>query len=111
MTSYNFGDVVLVHFHFTDQTTNKKRPVVVISSDVYNAEYPERILMGITSQVSSSPKRGIAVINAIKNPAINRIRSIFCPVIYFFYTRCFRSIQFRVPYLGREWAAGLVVSS
>ncbi|MEG4631636.1 type II toxin-antitoxin system PemK/MazF family toxin [Microcoleus sp. AR_TQ3_B6] len=48
--------MVLVSFPFTDQTTNKKRPAVVISSDVYNAEYPDRILMGITSQVSSSPK-------------------------------------------------------
>jgi mRNA interferase MazF len=56
MTSYNFGDVVLVPFPFTDQTTNKKRPAVVISSEVYNAEYLDRILMGITSQVSSSPK-------------------------------------------------------
>ncbi len=57
MTSYNFGDVVLVPFPFTDQTTNKKRPAVVISSDVYNAEYLDRILMGITSQVS------IAILN------------------------------------------------
>jgi mRNA interferase MazF len=56
MTSYNFGDVVLVPFPFTDQTTNKKRPAVVISSEVYNAEYLARILMSITSQVSSSPK-------------------------------------------------------
>ncbi|MEG4030635.1 MULTISPECIES: type II toxin-antitoxin system PemK/MazF family toxin [unclassified Microcoleus] len=39
MTSYNFGDVVLVPFPFTDQTTTKKSPAVVISSDVYNAEY------------------------------------------------------------------------
>ena len=62
MTSYNFGDVVLVPFPFTDQTTNKKRPAVVISSEVYNAEYLDRILMGITSQVSSSPKVGDIVI-------------------------------------------------
>ena len=62
MTSYNFGDVVLVPFPFTDQTTNKKRPAVVISSDVYNTEYPDRILMGITSQVSSSPKVGDIII-------------------------------------------------
>ena len=40
MTSYNFGDVVLVPFPFTDQTTNKKRPAVVISSDVYNQNIP-----------------------------------------------------------------------
>ena len=62
MTSYNFGDVVLVPFPCTDQTTNKKCPAVVISSEVYNAEYPDRILMGITSQVSSSPKVGDIVI-------------------------------------------------
>ncbi|MEZ2247734.1 type II toxin-antitoxin system PemK/MazF family toxin [Microcoleus sp.] len=62
MTSYNFGDVVLVPFPFTDQTTNKKRPAVVISSDVYNAEYPDRILMAITSQVRSSPKVGDIII-------------------------------------------------
>ena len=62
MTSYNFGDVVLVPFPFTAQTTNKKRPAVVISSEVYNAEYPDRILMGITSQVSSSPEVGDIVI-------------------------------------------------
>lgn len=62
MTSYNFGDVVLVPFPFTDQTTNKKRPAVVISSDIYNAEYPDRILMGITSQVFSSQKVGDIII-------------------------------------------------
>ncbi|MEZ2229620.1 MAG: type II toxin-antitoxin system PemK/MazF family toxin [Microcoleus sp.] len=54
MTSYNFGDVVLVPFPFTDQTTNKKRPAVVISSDVYNAEYLDRILMGIISNPVAS---------------------------------------------------------
>jgi len=62
MTSYNFGDVVLVPFPFTDRTTNKKRPAVVVSSDVYNTEYPDRILMGITSQVASSPKVGDIII-------------------------------------------------
>lgn len=62
MTSYNFGDVVLVPFPFTDQTTNKKCPAVVISSDVYNAEYPDRIMMAITSQVSSIPKVGDIII-------------------------------------------------
>jgi len=62
MTSYNFGDVVLVPFPFTDQTTNKKRPAVVVSSDVYNAEYPDRILMGITSQVIGIPRVGDIII-------------------------------------------------
>jgi mRNA-degrading endonuclease toxin of MazEF toxin-antitoxin module len=36
MIRYNKGDVVLVPFPFSDQTTTKKRPAVIISSDTYN---------------------------------------------------------------------------
>lgn len=54
MTSYNFGDVVLVPFPFTDQTGNKKRPAVVVSSAIYNSTRPDLILMAITSQVKTS---------------------------------------------------------
>jgi mRNA interferase MazF len=50
MTSYNFGDVILVPFPFTNQTTSKKRPAVIISSDTYNREHPDLIVMAITSQ-------------------------------------------------------------
>lgn len=51
MTTYSFGDVLLVPFPFTDQTTTKKRPTVIISSDVYNQEKPDIILIAVTSQV------------------------------------------------------------
>jgi mRNA interferase MazF len=46
-----FGDIVLVPFPFTDQTTTKKRPSVVISSTAYNSARPDIILMAITSQL------------------------------------------------------------
>jgi mRNA interferase MazF len=36
MAAYSFGDVVLVPFPFTDQTGNKKRPAVVVSSAAYS---------------------------------------------------------------------------
>jgi len=36
MTRYNKGDVILVPFPFSDQTSTKKRPAVIISSDTYN---------------------------------------------------------------------------
>lgn len=58
MTSYRFGDVVLVPFPFTDQSTNKKRPAVVVSSVAYHADHINLILMGISSQVSASPRVG-----------------------------------------------------
>ena len=51
MTGYEFGDIVLVPFPFTDQSAVKKRPAVVISSDAYHRERPDLIIMAITSQV------------------------------------------------------------
>jgi len=42
MTDYNFGDVVLIPFPFTDQSTIKKRPAVIISSDAYNRQGPDK---------------------------------------------------------------------
>jgi mRNA interferase MazF len=53
MTSYNFGDVVLVPFPFTDQTGTKKRPAVVVSSATYNSARLDLILMAITSQLKT----------------------------------------------------------
>lgn len=52
MTSYEFGEVVLVPFPFTDQTTSKKRPAVIISSRNYNRRNLDLILMAVTSQIS-----------------------------------------------------------
>jgi mRNA interferase MazF len=53
MTVYNFGDVILVPFPFTDQRHSKQRPAVIVSSLRYHAERPDLILMAITSQVRS----------------------------------------------------------
>jgi mRNA interferase MazF len=33
MISFEFGDIVLVQFPFTDQSASKKRPAVVTSSN------------------------------------------------------------------------------
>ncbi len=46
-----FGDIVLVPFPFTDQTSNKQRPAVVVSSSAYNRIKPDIIMMAITSQL------------------------------------------------------------
>lgn len=54
MTTYSFGDVLLVPFPFTDQTSVKKRPTVIISSNNYNRHKPDLIIMAITSQFNPS---------------------------------------------------------
>ena len=62
MTAYEFGDVVLVPFPFTDQTATKKRPAVVVSSAAYNLNRLDIILMAVTSQMLSPPYFGEVVI-------------------------------------------------
>jgi mRNA interferase MazF len=51
MTSFEFGDVLLVGFPFTNQIGQKKRPAVVVSSTSYHRTRPDVISMAITSQV------------------------------------------------------------
>jgi mRNA interferase MazF len=49
-TGYSFGDIVLVSFPFTDQSATKRRPAVVVSTERYNRERPDLIIMAVTSQ-------------------------------------------------------------
>ena len=50
-TIYKRGDVVLVPFPFTDLTSVKQRPALVISSDAANQTRPDVIVVAITSQI------------------------------------------------------------
>ena len=50
MTGYEFGDIILVPFPFTDQSAVKRRPAVVISSAAYHQARPDLVIMAITSQ-------------------------------------------------------------
>ena len=54
MTDYKFGDIVLVPFPFTDQSTTKKRPAAIVSSNLYNQDKPNIVIMAVTSQIRAS---------------------------------------------------------
>ena len=49
--TFEFGDVVLVRFPFTNQVTSKQRPAVIISKAAYALSRPDVVLMAITSQL------------------------------------------------------------
>ena len=51
---HSFGDVLLVPFPFTNQTTTKKRPAVIVSSNGYNQNRPDIVIMAVTSQIHGS---------------------------------------------------------
>ncbi len=61
MTTYKFGDVILVAFPFTDGSSSKKRPAIVISSDSYDRSKPDVILIAVTSQINADLQLGEAL--------------------------------------------------
>ena len=56
-----FGDIVLVPFPFRDQTTSKKRPAVVVSSDEYHRERPDVLLLAVTSRFRPESDLDVAI--------------------------------------------------
>lgn len=49
-TRYRRGDIVLVSFPFTDVSSSKRRPALVISPDLFNEQGQDVVLVAITSQ-------------------------------------------------------------
>lgn len=62
MTSFEFGQIVLVRFPFTDQHGSKQRPAIVISSTAYNQARPDIVLIAVTSQIRTKLGFGEAMI-------------------------------------------------
>jgi mRNA interferase MazF len=81
MTAYSFGDVVLVPFPFTDQSGNKKRPAVVVSSEAYHRARMDLILMAITSQIRAAGSFGEVSITGWKEAGLLK-PSILKPVLF-----------------------------
>ena len=80
---FNFGDVVLVPFPFTDQSGTKKRPAVVVSSASYNASRRDIVIMAITSQVQTPLGFGEALLgdwNAAGLIKISVLKPVFTTV-------------------------------
>ena len=63
-----FGNVVLVPFPFTDQTAAKKRPAVVVSSEAYQRQRPDLIVMAIASQLR--PTSTVGEVAGLLKPSV-----------------------------------------
>lgn len=80
MTNYNYGDVVLVPFPFTDQTTTKKRPSVIVSSPDYQRQRSDLVLIAVTSQANPANSFGEMTITEWKAAGLIK-PSIIKPVL------------------------------
>src|SRR5215213_9513841 len=49
------GDIVLIPIPFTDLSSQKQRPVIVISNDDYNHTTPDFVVVAMTSNPTLSP--------------------------------------------------------
>ena len=52
-TRYKRGDIVLVPFPFTDLSSSKRRPALVISPDAFNDQMEDVVVAAITSQLTN----------------------------------------------------------
>lgn len=80
MTGCEFGDVLLVPFPFTDQSTTKRRPAVVVSSAAYHRERQDLIILAVTSQSRPVAGVGEALISKWKEAGLLR-PSVLKPVL------------------------------
>jgi len=70
--TFEFGDVVLVPFPFTDQSTTKRRPSVIVSSAAYNRDRPDVIILAVTSQARPAAGIGETAISAWRSAGLLR---------------------------------------
>ena len=53
--TYSQGDILLVPLPFTDLSSQKRRPVLVLSKDDYNNVSDDLIVVAITSYIDAKP--------------------------------------------------------
>lgn len=76
MTACEPGTIVLVRFPFTDLTTTKKRPALVISPASYASRFGDVVLMALTSQDQNDPFLALAEWQAVGLPKPTWIKPV-----------------------------------
>ncbi len=69
MTTYEPGDILLIPFPFTDFSTLKQRPCVVLSSATFNHTHEDVIVAALTSRIPKEPTRDSYVLSASEQRA------------------------------------------
>ena len=79
---YNQGDIVLVSFPFTDLTSSKRRPALVLSPDSFNAAGMDLVLAAVTSHITDDPNsvrlwRGDFATGQLPKPSMVKATKLF----------------------------------
>ncbi|MBI4043617.1 MAG: type II toxin-antitoxin system PemK/MazF family toxin [Candidatus Diapherotrites archaeon] len=81
-STYNQRDLVLVPVPFTDLSSHKLRPVVVLSNDLYNRLSPDLLVVAVTSVLRDEPYSVQLPFEAMESGRIPLPSRIKCDRIY-----------------------------
>ena len=86
------GDIVLVPVPFTDLTSQRRRPVIVVSNDAYQASTPDFVAVAMTSNLTPAPYSFVISSADLADGGLNRpgrvrVDKIFTLAQYIIVTR------------------------
>jgi len=76
------GDIVLIPVPFTDLSSQKRRPVIVVSNDAYNRACQDVIVVAMTSNPSAAPHSFRITSTDLVEGALNRPGTVRVDKIY-----------------------------
>lgn len=82
MLSLSQGEIVLIPIPFSDLTTHKRRPVLILSSDDYNRSYNDVIVAAITSNVTKREYEVVITNNEMVTGYLKVISAVRADKIY-----------------------------
>src|SRR5258706_12455839 len=76
--AFHKGDVVLIQYPYSDLSSTKTRPAVVISGELYHREQPDLVLGALTSNLLGATKKLDYVLKDWKSAGL-RFETAFKP--------------------------------
>ncbi len=75
MSTYRQRDIVLVPFPFSDLSSQKVRPVLILSNDAYNQQSADVVVCGLTTNLRPASYSVIVDVTDVEQPGTLRHKS------------------------------------
>jgi mRNA interferase MazF len=76
------GEIVLIPIPFTDLSSQKRRPVIIVSNDRHNRSSRDMLVVAMTSNLSTIPHSFIINHSDLITGTLNRPSLVRCDKIY-----------------------------
>ncbi|PWA11949.1 MazF family transcriptional regulator [Pueribacillus theae] len=80
--TYKHGDILLIFVPFTDLSTSKQRPVLVVSNDLYNKYSDDLLVAAITSNLKNIDYSVIIQTQDLDNGELRKTSAIRADKLY-----------------------------